>query len=490
MARYDELLAGGGREACHIVPKELPNNLSERIVEKVAAAPAGLGKSELVAALGRIASARTIARRLSELVASVRLVTTGNARALRYVVAPIGATASIVEQPDRLSAEGEVSVPVSAESRRVLEHVRKPLPQRRPVGYRRELLDRYVPNRTCYLPAALRKRLLALGEPYREQRPAGTYARDILNRLLIDLSWASSRLEGNTYTRLETQRLIEIGAAAEGKDQREAQMILNHKAAIEMLVENVNDVGFNMFTFKNLHANLSENLLADPMAGGRLRAQIVEIAGSVYLPPAIPHQVEECFAMILRKADAIEDPFEQAFFVMVQIPYLQPFIDVNKRVSRLGANIPFLKRNLVPLSFVDVPERAYFEGTLGIYELNRVELLRDVFAWAYERSCQRFLAASQNVAAPDPVRLRNREALSGVIGDIVRAGERPTQDNVWKRARKLVREEDQDRFVEIALQELANLHEGNVARFRLKLSEYKAWGQRHQAKRGSSRTKR
>jgi hypothetical protein len=73
------------------------------------------------------------------------------------------------------------------------------------------------------------------------------------------------------------------------------------------------------------------------------------------------------------------------------------------------------------------------------------------------------------------VRLRNREALSEVIGEVVRAGEHPTQEAVWKRASKLVREADQDRFVEIALQELANLHEGNVARFRLRLSEYKAW---------------
>src|SRR5260221_13645914 len=127
-----------------------------------------------------------------------------------------------------------------------------------------------------------------MGKPSRDERPAGTYARDILNRLLIDLSWASSRLEGNTYTRLETQRLIEFGAAAEGKDQREAQMILNHKAAIEMLVENVNEVGLDMFTLKNLHANLSENLLEDPMAAGRLRTQIVEIAGTVYHPPGIP----------------------------------------------------------------------------------------------------------------------------------------------------------------------------------------------------------
>jgi Fic family protein len=76
---------------------------------------------------------------------------------------------------------------------------------------------------------------------------------------------------------------------------------------------------------------------------------------------------------------------------MVQLPYLQPFEDVNKRVSRIGANLSLIQHNLCPLSFIDVPERAYVEGTLGVYELNQIELLRDVFVWAYERSCQRYL---------------------------------------------------------------------------------------------------
>ena len=472
---YSEGNASTSSESSQIVPKQPDPNLTERILEKVAASPLGVGKSEIMAFLGKAASERTVARRLSELVSARRLVTTGKARAVRYQITVNVGHSDIILPPFQATGEAEEYVPISTDGKQVRDYVRKPVALRRPVGYRPEFLERYIPNRTAYLPAALRKRLSAMGRPFRDMRPAGTYARDILNRLLIDLSWASSRLEGNTYTRLETQRLIEFGAAAEGKDQREAQMILNHKAAIEMIVENVNEIGFNKFTFMNLHANLSENLLADPRASGRVRKQSIEISGSVYLPLAMPHQLEDFFAQILRKADAIEDPFEQAFFIMVQIPYLQPFIDVNKRVSRLGANIPLIKKNLVPLSFVDVPERAYFEGTLGIYELNRVELLRDVFAWAYERSCQRFLAVTQNVAAPDPVRLRNREALSEVIGEVVRAGEHSTQEAVWKRASKLVREGDQDRFVEIALQELANLHEGNVARFRLRLSEYKAW---------------
>src|SRR5258706_2508515 len=463
------------------MPKELSPDLSQRFVEMAAASPSEVGKSELMAMLGKTASARTVARRLAELVSAQRLLTVGRARALRYRVPPVTGPGNLVSSPAQVSGGDEVYVPISNDARQVRDYVRKPLTLRRPVGYRSEFLERYVPNKTSYLPYALRKRLLSMGQPSRDERPAGTYARDILNRLLIDLSWASSRLEGNTYTRLETQRLIEFGAAAEGKDQREAQMILNHKAAIEMLVENVNEIGFNMFTFKNLHANLSENLLADPMASGRLRTQVVEIAGTVYHPPGRPQQIEQHFAAILGKANAIEDPFDNASFIMGQIPYLQPFIDVNKRVSRLGANISLIRRNLVPLSFVDVPDNAYVEGTLGVYELNRVELLRDVFAWAYERSCQRFLAVSQNVAAPDPIRLRNREALSTVIAEIVRAGEPPTRQQVRRKARTLVHEADRDRFVEIALQELANLHEGNVSRFRLKLSEYKAWRKHHPA---------
>ena len=366
-------------------------------------------------------------------------------------------------------------VPVSKEGSQVRDYVRKPLAERRPVGYRREFLEKYIPNRTQYLPLAIRKRLHQVGRPLREERPAGTYARDILNRLLVDLSWASSRLEGNTYTRLETQDLIERGTAAAGKDQRDAQMILNHKAAIEMLVENVDEVGFNTFTFMNLHANLSENLLSDPSMSGRLRTKIVEISGTVFHPLAIPQQIDDYFSMILRKADAIEDPFEQAFFLMVQIPYLQPFIDVNKRVSRLAANIPFIKKNLCPLSFIDVPERAYVEGTLGVYELNRIELLRDVFVWAYERSASRFAAIQESLPAPDPIRFKNRDALSVVIGDIVRSGELPSAVAVTVRATGLVEEKEIPRFVEIALQELSNLHEGNIGRYRLRLSEYRSW---------------
>ena len=310
---------------------------------------------------------------------------------------------------------------------------------------------------------------------------AGTHARDILGRLLIDLSWASSRLEGNTYTRLDTQNLIELGQAAAGKDRRDAQMILNHKAAIELLVEQVEDIGFNTYTFFNLHALLSDNLLADPSESGRLRRRIVEVSGTVFHPLGIPQQIDAYFRMILDRAGAIDDPFEQAFFVMVHIPYLQPFVDVNKRVSRLGANIPLIRYNLCPLSFIDVPERAYVEGTIGVYELKRVDLLRDVFVWAYERSCQRYMAIRETVAEPDPVRMRYREVLISVVSGIVRSGQAPDQGAVQALAAALVPPTDVEQITALAVADLRDLHDGNVSRYRLRLSEYRAWQPMQQA---------
>ena len=106
---------------------------------------------------------------------------------------------------------------------------------------------------------------------------------------------------------------------------------------------------------------------------------------------------------------------------MVQLPYLQPFDDVNKRVSRLAANIPFIKANLSPLSFTDVPRAIYTDAVLGVYELNKIDLLKDVFIWAYERSAARYAAVRQSLGEPDPFRLQHRAALRQIVGEVIRA---------------------------------------------------------------------
>ena len=160
---------------------------------------------------------------------------------------------------------------------------------------------------------------------------------------------------------------------------------------------------------------------------------------------------------------------------MVQLPYLQPFEDVNKRVSRVGANIPLFKSNLCPLSFVDVPERAYVEGTLGVYELNEVDLLRDVFVWAYERSCQRYLAITQTMVEPDPLKMKYREALIQAVQTVVKSQLRSEPELIAQLALNLVNEVDRIAFIQMLTDALSQLHEGNIARYRLRRSEYLAW---------------
>ena len=267
-----------------------------------------------------------------------------------------------------------IQITPAAES--VARLVRAPIQHRPVVGYNCynwSFLEDYVPGTDWYLPAGLRRRLRDIGRSPDHDAATGTFARKLHERLLIDLSWNSSRLEGNTYSLLETALLLETSEAVAGKDVREAQMILNHKAAIDLLLR-TEHIGFNRYTILNLHALLAENLLADPGAGGRLRAAGVLIGGSSYHPLEIPQQIKACFDKVLEKAAAIPDPFEQSFFALVHLPYLQPylqpFLDVNKRVSRLAANVPLVGGNFCPLSFVDVPTRAYTAAERGVCRAN------------------------------------------------------------------------------------------------------------------------
>ena len=466
------------------MPKRIDQQELAKIALLLAPHKTGLPIAELERACktdGLTFDRRTLQRRLRELVAANHLLKQGEGRASRYLLAPITGEVRANPEPLKAIAHADGYVPLSPQGAQVRDLVCRPIADRKPVGYKREFLESYEPNRSAHLPDSVRSHLHALGLSPAREHPAGTYARDILSRLMIDLSWSSSRLEGNTYSRLDTQNLIEFGHAAEGKNQREAQMILNHKAAIELLVGHAEEIGFNAFTFFNLHALLSENLLTDADASGRLRTTSVEIGGSVFYPLAVPQQIEDCFRLILDKTNAIRDPFEQAFFVMVHIPYLQPFLDVNKRVSRLGANIPLIKHNLSPLSFVDVPEKAYIDGTLGVYELNRVELLLDVFVWAYERSCQRYVAIKESLPEPDPLRMRNREALIDVVSEIVRGGKPIEAPLIRILAAPMVKAEDMDQFVAMAFNDLHHLHEGSVARYRLRPLEFLAWKQSENA---------
>lgn len=414
---------------------------------------------------------RTLQRRLSHLRAKELIEAKGEGRSVVYRLR------DDVQLPHGEAGVDDI-IPISARAAGVRRSVRRPVAERKPVGYRAEFLKSYVPGETWYLDQPERDRLHEMGATPGGLPTGVKYARGILDRLRIDLSWASGGLEGNTYTRLETWNLIEFGHRAEDKPDAEAQMILNHDAAIELLVDHSEGLGFDVLTFRNLHAVLAENLLADPRDEGRLRNRAVHVADSAYTPLGAPQRIEEVLLILLEKAEAIPDPFEQAFFVMVHVAYLQPFMDGNARLSRLAANIPLIKHDLCPLSFVDVPREIYADGLLGVYELGRIDLLKEVFVWAYERSSRQYGTVRPSRVEPNPFRLRYRSVLAEFLASIVRTSQPPTPLRIREAAADRVPPADLERFVELALGELMNLNEGNVARYRLLPAEFHEWSDR------------
>ncbi|MEQ1748669.1 MAG: Fic family protein [Prosthecobacter sp.] len=444
---------------------------------------------------------RTLQRRIESLGQAGRIKRLGRARATVYQIAPqavvpqpvISQTAptrvddyrqtSVLREDSPLysheSKEAE-TLELAPESLELRGLIRRPLHLRKPVGYRLEFLEAYEPNQTFYLPQKLREELHSVGQSaYMAEMPPGTYARQVLSRLLIDLSWNSSRLEGNTYSLLETEHLLTLGKSDDPKRWREAQMILNHKDAIEFLVEAPSELGYNRYTLLNLHAILADGLLENSASEGRLRQIPVGVSGTVFHPLNVPQQIEESFDTILKKTAAISDPLEQSFFLMVHLPYLQPFEDVNKRTSRLAANLPLIQQNMSPLSFVDVPLKDYTDGILSVYELNRVELLRDVFAWAYRRSSARYAAICRQVGAPDAIRvgyrMEIRQLISGIVTQRMTKPQAVAYIQQW--ATRNVSIGDRARFVQTVEELLLELNERNIARFRVRPAEFAAWWQ-------------
>lgn len=369
-------------------------------------------------------------------------------------------------------------IELSQTSQRLLQYISQGINERTPVGYNQEFIRSYKPNKTFYLALEKQEELLKIGRVETVERPAGTYARNILSRLLIDLSWNSSRLEGNTYSLLETKRLIELGEIATGKDAAEAQMILNHKAAIEYIVDSTDEEQITSHEICSIHALLSENLLGDSAASGRLRNIIVGISGTTYIPLENPQVLRECFDILIDKLNRITNPFEQSLFSIIHLSYLQAFEDVNKRTARLVANIPLIKENLKPLSFIEVNQQAYVNALLGVYEKNDISLITELYIWAYHRSSQKYTAIQQALGVPNLLKLRYREAIHDIVRTIII--ERIAGGQVVQKIKNLIEkgnisESDRPILFNLIENEIISLHDGNVVRFRVRPSEFQAW---------------
>lgn len=368
-----------------------------------------------------------------------------------------------------IAGKGRATGYTIAGSAVVHAYLQTPYNRRTPKTYNKEFLDSYIPNRTFYLSEPDRERLHEAGRRAGPPLPAGTYARRILERLLVDLAWASSRMEGNTYNILETEQLVRFGKEATGKDRKEAVMILNHKEAIQYLVDNLGEIGITRQDICNIHALLSDGLLIDPAMAGRLRRLPAGITHSSYTPLNDEFEIEEEFMIIIERAAAITDPFEQSFFLIVHIPYLQAFDDVNKRTSRVTSNIPLLKADLAPMSFITMDDGAYMDALIGMYELNNVSLLREVHIDAYLASAENYKTLRAEVETPEKAAIAYRDFVREAVRRCVLDWKSFDADNVLNMAAEAdIAEDDRQQVVEYVGAQFRGLHEGNAIRFKLK----------------------
>ncbi|MBU2709281.1 Fic family protein [Zooshikella marina] len=357
---------------------------------------------------------RTLRRYLAQLVDEGKIQAEGKLKGRRYCY--ISQSTSSSEQQPAIEI-GPSNLVYSSISQQLMAQIRQPLFQRQPCTYQAQWIDAYTPNETYYLTENERDLLHNTGSRLSQELPAGTYARKIFNRLLIDLSYHSSRLEGNTYSLVDTQKLLLEGTAAEGKMDVDKVMILNHKDAIQFLVDGINRLQISMENIQTLHYLLADGLVA-PGAAGHIRQDAVRVSSTTYMPMEGQQRLTAQLEKLIGKAASIDDPFEQSFFLLVHISYLQAFIDVNKRTARLSANIPLVRHNLVPLSFTDIDKDDYATAVIVTYERNEIRPLAELYVYSYLRSCTQYSVVTEAMGI-DTMRVLYRETRRRLISQVV-----------------------------------------------------------------------
>ena len=312
---------------------------------------------------------RTLQHRLNRLVAAGRLVQEGKRRSARYRIPTSGAAG--------VAAGLVVVLPLSKAGLEIQKYVRKPPAVRKPVGYNRGFLDAYRPNASAYLSPKERKDLRGVGTPKVVVEAAGTYARQILNRLLIDLSWNSSRLEGNTYSLLDTKRLIEWAKRPKGRDASRSADDPQPQGCDRVPGRRGGQRSASTAIPSSIFTHCSRTIcFADPTAAGRLRHIAVGIERSVFHPLEVPQLIEECFDQILATAAAIDRSVRASLLRdgAAAIPSA-----VRRREQACVAprrQHPAHQSQSVAAVIHRRPRPPIREAMLGVYELNKIDLMQ------------------------------------------------------------------------------------------------------------------
>jgi Fic family protein len=236
---------------------------------------------------------------------------------------------------------------------------------------------------------AEKSRLTELNEVYRSK--IGDIAADALRkeieRLNIDFSWKSSKIEGNTYSLLETEQLIKNQEEATGHTKEEATMILNHKKALEYIGNNKEEFQTVSVTrIDHIHSLLLDGLNVTK----NLRKTLVGITGTNYKPLDNEFQIKEALEKTCQLVNETKDVFEKAIILMLLIAYIQPFVDGNKRTSRLSGNAILQSFDACPLSYRSMDEIEYKKAILLFYEQNNISYFKELFLKQFEFAVENY----------------------------------------------------------------------------------------------------
>lgn len=386
---------------------------------------------------GRRIPRQTLSRRLAALVAKGELIKVGEGAGTRYL-------------------RGDLEA-----------YLRIPVPQRPPVRYLQERATKDLPKFTRPQLELLHKSAGSHGET------AEDAARAVRERLLVELSYASSSLEGNTYDLLQTEALIKYGQLASGKSALEAKMILNHRDAIRYLLDNINTVAVDWPTLRDMHALLSDGLLSEPGDSGRIRRRVVAITHSSYRPLENEFQLREAVDALLAAVNDEAAAYNRSLMLMTGVAYVQAFTDCNKRTGRVMANLPLLQASLPPLSFVTVDKEAYTRGLLAYYELGMGGPIAQAYLDAYPTSADAYrMGAEYRLKSPQKIAMELRyqgyvrEHLREIIlGRTARDG--PLPESIPPQERPAVEE--------MIRTQLDSLHPGRAAPLGLRAEEVEAY---------------
>jgi Fic family protein len=205
--------------------------------------------------------------------------------------------------------------------------------------------------------------------------------RNEMERLAIDLSWKSSQIEGNTYSLLETERLLKEKETASGKTKKEAAMLLNHKEAIDFMVENPSYLfPLTISGIEDIHRILVKELAVDK----NLRRKRVGISGTNYRPPENEFQIREAMETMCALVNAKENIFEKSLLSLALISYIQPFMDGNKRTARIVSNAILMQHRFCPISYRTADSLEYKKAMLLFYEQNNLSAVKEMFMAQFE----------------------------------------------------------------------------------------------------------